>query len=140
MRSGSASVVGALEGIGTQVEELWKAQCYERILPDIEAVCSLLGEDQLPLVVAQCHQRAVVVEVEEFLAWGRPFAGSYSGGGGLSRGTYDSSRYSGSFNSSRQSELNRSYNARTSGYQNYNNRSSASRQPMGGRSMQRRRR
>ena len=69
------------------------------------------------------------------------FADSYSSGGGLSRGTYDSSRYSGSFDSSRQNELNRSYNARTNGYQNYNNRSSAgTRQSSRGRSPQRRRR
>jgi len=68
-------------------------------------------------------------------------ADSYSSGGGLSRGTYDSNRYSGSFDSSRQSDLNRSYNARTTGYQNYNNRSSAGgRRSSGGRSMQRRRR
>jgi hypothetical protein len=62
------------------------------------------------------------------------------GGGGLSSGSYDSSRYSGSYNSSRQNELNHSYDARTNGYSRYNNRSSSSRQSAGGRSMQRRRR
>ena len=69
------------------------------------------------------------------------FAESYrSSGGGLSNRTYDSSRYSGSFDKSRRNELNRSYDARTNGYSRYNNRSSMSRQPAGGRSMQRRRR
>lgn len=67
------------------------------------------------------------------------FAQSY-GGGGLSNRSYDSSRYSGSFDSSRRNDLTRSYNARTNGYQRYNNRSSMSRQSMGGRSMPRRRR
>ena len=66
--------------------------------------------------------------------------GSYAGGGGMSSRTYDSSRYSGSYNSSRQNELNHSYDARTNGYSRYNNRSSSSRQSTGGRSMQRRRR
>jgi hypothetical protein len=61
------------------------------------------------------------------------FAQSY--GGGQSLRTYDSSRYQGSFDRNRQNELNRSYNARASGYQRYNNRSSMSRQSMGGRSM-----
>jgi hypothetical protein len=69
------------------------------------------------------------------------YAGGYGSGGGLSSGTYDSSRHAGSFDSNRQSDLNRSYNARTTGYQNYNNRSSAGyRQSSGGRSPQRRRR
>ncbi len=68
------------------------------------------------------------------------FAQNRSSGGGLSNRTYDSNRYSGSFDSSRQNELNRSHNARTNGYQRYNNRSSMNRQTAGGRSMQRRRR
>ena len=36
--------------------------------------------------------------------------------------TFDSSQFKGSFDSSRRSELNRNYNARSSGYQRYNNR------------------
>jgi hypothetical protein len=67
-------------------------------------------------------------------------AQNYGGGGGLSNRTYDSSRNSGSFDSNRRNELNRSYDARSSGYQRYNNRSTTSRQRAGGRSMQRRRR
>jgi len=63
-----------------------------------------------------------------------------SSGGGLSSRTYDSSRYSGSFDSSRRNELNRSHDARTNGYNRYNNRSSMNRQPRGGRQMRGRRR
>lgn len=68
------------------------------------------------------------------------FAQSYGSSGGLSSRSYDSSRYSGSFDSSRRNELNRSYDARSSGYQRYNNRSTMNRQSMGGRQIQRRRR
>ena len=68
------------------------------------------------------------------------FAQSYGSGSGLTSGSYDSSRYSGSFDSSRRNELNHSYDARSSGYQRYNNRSSASRSYGGGRQTQRRRR
>ncbi len=62
------AVRGFLEGIGAEVEEPGEAQGHKRLLPDIEAVGALLGEDDLPLVVAQSHQRAVIVEVEEFVA------------------------------------------------------------------------
>ena len=67
------------------------------------------------------------------------FAQSY-GGGGLSNRSYDSSRYSRSFDAARRTDLNRSYDARSGGYQRYNNRSSMNRQSFGGRQMQRRRR
>ena len=63
-----------------------------------------------------------------------------SSSGGLSGRTYDSNRYSGSFDSSRRNELNRSHNARTNGYSRYDNRSNMSRQPRGGRQMRGRRR
>ena len=66
-----ALVVGRLEGVGAQVEDLRQTQRHERLLPDVEAVRALLGEDDLPLVVAQRHQRAVVVEVEELVARAR---------------------------------------------------------------------
>jgi hypothetical protein len=52
----------------------------------------------------------------------RDFSGSYGAGGGFSAGTYDSSRGRGTYDASRHNELNRSYDARTRGYQNYNNR------------------
>jgi len=68
------------------------------------------------------------------------FAESERAGGGLSSGRSDGSRYSsGSFDRNRRSELDRSRSARTNGYQRYNNRSSMSRQPRGGRGMGRRR-
>ena len=68
VRCSPCRMVGLLERIGAQVEELGQAQRHERLLPDIEAVGALLGEDDLPVVVAQRHQRAVVVEVEELVA------------------------------------------------------------------------
>ena len=74
-----AIVVGRLERIGAQVEDLRQAQRHERFLPDIEAVRALLGEDDLPLVVAQADQRAVVVEVEELVARAGRFAGQRIG-------------------------------------------------------------
>jgi len=58
--------------------------------------------------------------------------------------TYDSSRSRSTFDSSRRTELNRSMNARSSGYDRYNNRSRASagtvNRPQGTRQIQRRRR
>jgi len=58
--------------------------------------------------------------------------------------TYDSTRDRSSFDGSRRNELNRSYNARSSGYQRYNNRSSMNTgsfsRPQGTRQIQRRRR
>ena len=44
--------------VGAEVEELGKAQRRERVLPDAPAVRAPLREDELPLVVAQGHQRA----------------------------------------------------------------------------------
>ena len=58
----------------------------------------------------------------------RGFADSYGtarSSDSWSNRTYDSSRNRSSFDSNRRNELNRSYNARSSGYQRYNNRSSA---------------
>ena len=71
----------------------------------------------------------------------RDFARSYGAGGGLSGGSYDSSRDRGAYDANRHSELNRSYNARTSGYQNYNNRQSSygADRAAGGRQFRRRR-
>ena len=50
------AVIGRLERIGTHVEELGKAKCHERLLPDVQAMRALFREDELPLVVAQRHQ------------------------------------------------------------------------------------
>ncbi|MCH8336600.1 MAG: hypothetical protein IIC61_12010 [Proteobacteria bacterium] len=71
------------------------------------------------------------------------FADSYGNRSNSSTRSFDSSRYSGTFNSSRRSELNRSLQARTSGYDRYNSRSSlntGNRQSLGNRQIQRRRR
>jgi len=63
--------------------------------------------------------------------------GSARSADGWSNRTYDSTRNRNSYDNSRRSELNRSYNARTQGYQRYNNRGSASAggfsRPAGGR-------
>ncbi len=71
----------------------------------------------------------------------RDFAQSYGAGGGFSSGSYDSSRNRGTYDANRHQDLNRSYNARTSGYQNYNNRqrSYGSGSMAGGRQVRRRR-
>ena len=61
------------------------------------------------------------------------FADSYGNRGDRSNASFDSSRYQGSFDASRRSELNHSQRARTNGYQSYNNRSNFSRRPQGGR-------
>jgi hypothetical protein len=52
----------------------------------------------------------------------RDFAQTYGSGGGFSTGTYDSTRNRGTYDANRRAELDRSYNARTTGYQNYNTR------------------
>ena len=49
----TCSIVRALEGVAQQVEELRESQGHERILPDIEAMSPLLGEDELPAPVAR---------------------------------------------------------------------------------------
>jgi len=74
-------------------------------------------------------------------ASGGGFAQSYGAGGGLSSRTYDSSRTRGAYDANRHSELNRSYNARTSGYQNYSSRQSSygGGRSAGGRQFRRRR-
>src|SRR5262249_3699719 len=54
--------VGALVGVGAEVEELRDAQGRERLGPDAHgALDALLLEDGLPLPVAQRHQGAVVL-------------------------------------------------------------------------------
>src|SRR6185369_3759810 len=61
-------MVRALEGIAQQIEELGESQGHEGILPDIEAMGPLFGENELPAPVAQGDELPVVAEVEEFLA------------------------------------------------------------------------
>src|SRR6185369_8806390 len=59
---------GPLERVTPQVEERRETQPNERLLPDSEAVRALLHEVDLPVLVAQRHQVAVVAPVEEALA------------------------------------------------------------------------
>ena len=61
-------MVGALERVAAQGEQLGQAQLDERLLPDLEAMGALLQEVQLPLVVAQGREPAAVGPVEELLA------------------------------------------------------------------------
>ena len=75
----------------------------------------------------------------------RGFADSYGSARSAdswSNRTYDSTRSRQTFDSNRRSELNRSMNARSSGYQRYNNRSASGsfNRPQGTRKIQRRRR
>jgi len=71
----------------------------------------------------------------------RDFAQTYGAGGGFSAGTYDSTRSRGTYDANRRAELNRSYDARRQGYQNYNNRqrSYSGSRSTGGRQFRRRR-
>src|SRR5262249_7712701 len=62
-----AFVVGAFERIGAQVEELRESQRHERVLPHIQALRTLFGKDNLPLVITQTDERTVIVEVEKFV-------------------------------------------------------------------------
>src|SRR5215510_15740813 len=61
-------VVRTLERVGAQIVERRHPQVHERLLPDAKAVAALLGEDELPAVVTERHELAVVVPVEELLA------------------------------------------------------------------------
>src|SRR5215472_9988945 len=45
-------VVGLLEGIAPQVEELGNAQGDERVLPHVKGMAPLFGKDHFPAVVA----------------------------------------------------------------------------------------
>src|SRR5262245_56013022 len=60
--------VGALVGIGAEVEELREPQRRERLRPHLQRpLAALLDEDELPVLVPQADHVAVVVEVEELL-------------------------------------------------------------------------
>ena len=66
-----ALVVGGLEWIRAEIEDLREAQGHEGLLPDLEALPPLLGEDDLPLIIPKADQRAVVIGVEELVARAR---------------------------------------------------------------------
>src|SRR5262249_30832655 len=59
---------GFLEGIRTKAEDLRQPQGHERILPHVETLGALLHEHDLPLVVPQAGEAAVVCPVQKFLA------------------------------------------------------------------------
>src|SRR5689334_19295673 len=54
-----------LEWIASEIEQLWRSEPNERILPDGEAFAALLEEVHLPLIDAQRHQVAVVAPVHD---------------------------------------------------------------------------
>jgi hypothetical protein len=60
-----AFMVRRLEGIGSNVEQLWQPQRDERLLPNLHAFAALFRENDLPLVIAKADERAIIVEVEE---------------------------------------------------------------------------
>ena len=57
-----------LERVGAQIDEKRRAQRHQRLLPDVKALVLLLEEHDLPLIVAQAGEVAVVGPVEELLA------------------------------------------------------------------------
>ena len=59
---------GALERIHSQVGDHRSAQLRERLLPDLEALAFLLEEGDLPVLVPQRGDAAVVGPVNELLA------------------------------------------------------------------------
>src|SRR4030095_9648119 len=69
-----AFMVGGLERIGAQIEKFGEPQRHKWVLPHVQAVRALFGEDDFVLVVAERDKRTVVVEVKEFLAWARRFS------------------------------------------------------------------
>src|ERR1700724_1314365 len=71
----SGVALGALEGIRAQVHELGEAQRHQRVLPHIETYGTLLQEQELPLLIAQGGELAVIGPVEKLLALARTGAG-----------------------------------------------------------------
>jgi hypothetical protein len=64
----SGVALGPLEGVGPQVHELREAQRHRRVLPHVETYGALLQEQELPLLIAQGGELAVIGPVEKFLA------------------------------------------------------------------------
>ena len=61
-------VLGALERIGPQVEDLWRAKRHKRLHPDFQPIRLLLQECDLVLVEAQAGEIAIIGPVEELAA------------------------------------------------------------------------
>jgi hypothetical protein len=68
-------VLGPFERVGSQIEQPGQAELHHRLRPDIEAMCPLLQEHRLPLIVAQAVEIAVIGPVEELAALVRALAG-----------------------------------------------------------------
>ncbi len=64
----TGDMLGDLERISPQVDELGETQRYQRILPHIETFGPLLHEHKLPAIIAQRGEISVVRPVEVFLA------------------------------------------------------------------------
>src|SRR5258705_1154026 len=71
----ASQMVGVLERIGAEVEHLGRAQRDEWISPDLEAFGPLLQEHDLPPVIAQGGEIAIVGPIKELFALARPGAG-----------------------------------------------------------------
>ncbi len=56
-------LIGSLEGVGLQVEQFRKTQRNHWILPNIQAVCTLLHAYELPLVEPQSREVAIISAV-----------------------------------------------------------------------------
>src|ERR1700730_8009922 len=70
-------VLGTLEWIGAQVEQLGRAQRDQRLHPDLKAMRRLFHEHRLVLVVAQAGEIAVIGPVEELASLIRALAGEH---------------------------------------------------------------
>jgi hypothetical protein len=68
-------VLGALEGVGTQIEQLRQAQLLQGLRPDVESLGPLFHEHRFPIVVAETGEIAVVGPIEELTALVRALAG-----------------------------------------------------------------
>src|SRR5688572_27601168 len=58
----------SLEGVGLDIDKLREAQRDERVLPHRKTLSALLEEDQLPAVITQTGQIAVIGPVKKLLA------------------------------------------------------------------------
>ena len=72
-------VIGLLERIRAQIEDLRHAQRREGLLPNVKAMRTLLLEDNLPVVVTQADERAIIVPVEELVTRTGSLAGESVG-------------------------------------------------------------
>src|SRR5262249_45009487 len=63
------SDIGALIGIGAEIEEFWNAQLGEGLRPDAHrSVDALLFKYDLPVLDSRRYEISVIVEIDEFLA------------------------------------------------------------------------